>query len=84
MSKRSPILAAVLGFTVFGIFYSAGLKKGLLGCIALCLVSWFCAAVLGSVELSCIANVAGAYLGYRWAHEHNAELEGLSDSPVQP
>ncbi len=83
MSKKNPILAAVLGFIVFGVFYSAGLKKGLIAVIALCLISWICATALGSVELSCIANVAGAYLGYRWANEYNADMEGASGTQLQ-
>ncbi len=83
MSKKNPILAAVLGFIVFGIFYSAGLKRGLMAFAALCLLSWFGASVLGSAEMSCIANVAGAYLGYKWADAHNAENGNISAVQVQ-
>ncbi len=83
MSKKNPILAAVLGFIVFGIFYSAGLKRGLMAFSALCLLSWFGASILGSVEMSCIANVTGAYLGYKWADAYNEEGRALTEVQVQ-
>lgn len=76
MSKKNTVVAAILGFFVLGLFYSTGLnKKGVVSVLGLMVVSWVVANFV-SVELSAIVNVAGAYLGYRWASEHNAEVEG--------
>ena len=76
MSKKNTVIAAILGFFVFGLFYSTGLnKKGVISVLGLMVVSWVVANFI-SAELAAIVNVAGAYLGYRWASEHNAEIDG--------
>lgn len=76
MSKKNTVLAAILGFFVLGIFYSTGLnKKGLIAFLGLIVASWIVANFI-SAELAVIINIAGAYLGYRWASEHNAQIEG--------
>ena len=41
--------------------------------IALTFISW--GAGLAAPELATIVAVIGAYLGYKWANEHNAMLE---------
>ena len=76
MSKKNTVIAAILGFFVFGLFYSTGLnKKGVVSVLALLVISWVVANFI-SAEVSVIVNLAGAYLGYKWASEHNAEIEG--------
>ena len=76
MSKKNTILSAILGFFILGLFYATGLnKKGVVSVLGLMVVSWVVANFV-SVELSALVNVAGAYLGYRWASEHNAEIDG--------
>ena len=75
MSKKSPVLGAILCFFILGLFYSTGFnKKGVIAVIALVFVSW--GVGLASPELSTIVGVVGAYLGYKWVNEHNALLEG--------
>ena len=74
MSKKSPVVGAILGFFILGLFYSTGFnKKGIIAVIALVFISW--GVGLASSELSTIVGVVGAYLGYRWSNEHNAMLE---------
>ena len=74
MSKKSPVVGAILGFFILGLFYSTGFnKKGIITVIALGFISW--GVGLASVELSTIVAIVGAYLGYRWSNEHNAMLE---------
>lgn len=76
MGKKNTIVAAILGFFILGLFYSTGLnKKGVISVLGLMVVSWVVANFV-SAELAAIVNVAGAYLGYRWASEHNAEIDG--------
>lgn len=80
MSKKSPVIAAILGFFILGLFYSTGFnKKGVIAVIALTFISW--GAGLAAPELATIVAVIGAYLGYKWANEHNAMLEG--EMPAQ-
>jgi phospho-N-acetylmuramoyl-pentapeptide-transferase len=74
MSKKSPVIGAILGFFILGLFYSTGFnKKGIIAVIALVFVQW--GVGLASPELAIIVSIAGAYLGYRWSNEHNAMLE---------
>ena len=74
MSKKSPVIGAILGFFILGLFYSTGFnKKGIITGIALVFISW--GVGLASPELATIVSIAGAYLGYRWSNEHNAMLE---------
>ena len=73
MSKKSPVLGAILGFFIHGLFYSTGFnKKGVITVIALVFISW--GVGLASPELATIVSIAGAYLGYKWTSEHNAML----------
>ena len=74
MSKKSPAIAAILGFFIFGLFYSAGFtKKGVITVIVLMFVSW--GGGLASPFVSLLVAIVGAYLGYKWANEHNAQIE---------
>ena len=76
MSKKSPILGAILGFFVLGIFYSTGFnKQGIIAVVGLIVVSWLL-SVFVSPEVSVIVNLVGAFLGYKWANDHNASIEG--------
>lgn len=80
MSKKSPVIGAILGFFILGLFYSTGFnKKGVITVIALVFISW--GVGLASPELATIVSVAGAFLGYRWAKEHNAAVDG--EMPAQ-
>ena len=79
MNKKSVGLGTFLGFWVLGIFYSAGFsRKGFGAFIGVCVVSWALANFV-SPTVSVIANIAGAYLGYTWTKEHNAEVENNSN-----
>ena len=76
MSKKSPILGAILGFFVLGIFYSTGFnKQGVIAFVGLIVVSWLLSMFV-SPEVAVIVNLVGAFLGYKWASDHNASIEG--------
>ena len=78
MSKKNTILSAILGFFILGLFYATGLnKKGIIAVVGLTVVSWSVANFI-TAELSVIVNLVGAFLGYKWASDHNAEIEGGS------
>ena len=75
MSKKSPILGAILGFFFLGIFYSTGFnKQGIIAVVGLIVVSWLL-SMLVSPSVSIVVNLVGAFLGYKWANEHNAMVE---------
>ncbi len=79
MSKKSPILGAILGFFVLGIFYSTGFnKQGIIAVVGLIVVSWLL-SMLVSPSVSIVVNLVGAFLGYKWAKDHNAAIEGGSE-----
>ena len=74
--QKSPILAVILGFFVLGIFYSTGFnKQGVIAVVGLIVVSWLLSMFV-SPEVSVIVNLVGAFLGYKWANDHNASIEG--------
>ena len=76
MSKKSPILGAILGFFVLGIFYSTGFsKQGIIAVVGMIVVSWLLSFFV-SPEVSVIVNLVGAFLGYKWVNDHNASIEG--------
>ena len=76
MSKKSPILGAILGFFVLGIFYSTGFnKQGIIAVVGLIVVSWLL-SMLVSPSVSIVVTLVGAFLGYKWAKDHNAAIEG--------
>ncbi len=76
MSKKSPILGAILGFFVLGIFYSTGFnKQGIIAVVGLIVVSWLL-SMLVSPSVSIVVNLVGAFLGYKWAKDHNAAIDG--------
>ena len=76
MSHKSPILGAVLGFFVLGIFYSTGFnKQGIIAFVGMIVVSWLLSMFV-SPEVSVIVNLVGAFLGYKWVNDHNASIEG--------
>ena len=78
MSKKSPILGAILGFFVLGIFYSTGFNKQvIIAVVGLIVVSWLL-SMLVSPSVSIVVNLVGAFLGYKWAKDHNAAIEGGS------
>lgn len=72
---KSPVLAAILGFFIIGLFYVTGFtKKGIIAVVALCAVSWVCAVAV-SAEVAGIVNLVSAFLGYKWAKDANAGAE---------
>lgn len=74
MSKKNAVLGAVLGFFVFGIFYSTGAnKKGVTAFLGLLIASMVLTQL--SPMAAMIVNIAGGYLGYKWVNEHNAQVE---------
>ena len=74
MSKKSPVLGAVLGFFILGLFYSTGFtKKGVIAVLALGFISWG-TGLTGIAELGGIVAIVGAYLGYKWTKEYNAAV----------
>lgn len=76
MSKKSPILGAILGFFVLGIFYSTGFsKQGIIAVVGLIVVSWLLSMLI-SPSVAIVVNLVGAFLGYKWANDHNATIEG--------
>lgn len=77
---KSKGLAAFLGFFVIGLFYATGFtKKGLGYVIGLWIVSALIACFIAP-ELSIIVNIAGAYLGYKFAEEaNNTNSNGTSE-----
>ena len=76
MSHKSPILGAILGFFVLGIFYSTGFnKQGIIAFVGLIVVSWLLSMFI-SAEVAVIVNLVGAFLGYKWVNDHNASIEG--------
>ena len=76
MSKKSPILGAILGFFVLGIFYSTGFnKQGAIAVVGLIVVSWLISIAVGP-EPAVLVNLVGAVLGYKWANDHNAAIGG--------
>ncbi|MBQ9365905.1 MAG: phospho-N-acetylmuramoyl-pentapeptide-transferase [Schwartzia sp.] len=82
MNKKSPVLGAILGFFVLGLPYSGGMKKGLIGLVVLCIISWALASFV-SPTVSIIANFAGAFLGHTWTNEYNANIDAKGvDSPA--
>ena len=77
---KNPILAAVLGFFVFGLFYLGMSKRICLAVLGLVIVS-YALTVIASPGIGCVANVIGAYLGYKWAKELN---EGKDPEKLEP
>lgn len=76
MSKKNTVVAVILGFFILGLFYSTGLnKKGVVSVLTLVVISWVVANFI-SAEIAVVVNLVSAYLGYKWASEHNAEIGG--------
>lgn len=73
MQKKNPTIGAILGFFILGLPYSGGMKKGLIALVALCIVCSAIASFAG--QLSLVANLVGAYLGYTWTKEYNAAID---------
>ena len=74
MSKKNPIVGAILGFFIFGIFYADTTKRGISAFIGLMLASFATAYFVGSVGSTIVAFV-GAYLGYSWCKERNDAID---------
>ena len=76
MSKKSPILGAILGFFILGIFYSTGFsKQGIIAFVGLIAVSWII-SILVDPSVAAVVHLVGAFLGYKWSNDHNAAIGG--------
>lgn len=76
MKKKSPILGAILGLFILGLFYATGMtKKGLIAVVGLVVVQTAVSQLIDPA-LAGAVSVVGLFLGYRWCAEHNAQLEG--------
>ena len=79
MSKKSPILGAILGFFILGIFYSTGFsKQGIIAFVGLIAVSWVL-SILVDPSVAAVVNLVGAFLGYKWSNDHNAAIGGSGE-----
>ncbi len=80
MSKKNPVLGAILGFFILGLLYSKGLnKQGALAVLGMMAAS-YAIMFLVSAELMWVVNVASAFLGYKWSKEHNEAAEMAADA----
>ncbi len=75
MKKKSPVLGAALGLLLIGLPYSGGWKKGGAACLVLAAIALAANMTLGTSALSIVVDTLGAFLGYMWTHEYNAELD---------
>ena len=83
MNKKSPVLGAILGFFIIGLFYTGNMKRAAIAFIGLCCLSSIIAACI-SPSLCMLVNAAGAYLGYTWINEYNKVVDSLSASlPIE-
>ena len=74
---KNEVVAGILGFFIFGIFYSYGFnKQSVLIVLGLCVLSSVIAMTLGTT-IGLIANIAGAYLSVKKAKEVNADYSNL-------
>ena len=74
MKKKSPILGAILGLFILGLFYATGMtKKGLIAVIGLGILQTL--ARLIDPSLAGVISIVGLFLGYRWTAEHNKQVE---------
>ena len=81
--KKSPVVGAILGFFIIGLFYTGNMKRALFAFIGLCCLSTAIAACI-SPWLSIIANAIGAYLGHTWIKQYNAVIDDPSANlPVE-
>lgn len=75
MKKKSPILGAILGLFILGLFYATGMtKKGLIAVIGLGILQT-ALALLIDPSLAGVISIVGLFLGYRWTVEHNKQVE---------
>lgn len=72
MSKKNPVLGAILGLFVLGLFYAGGLnKRTVIAVIGICVLMSIVSAALGEagVTVNGLISLGSAFLGYKWAKE---------------
>ena len=75
MEKKNVTVCTIVSFFVLGLFYVLGFnKKSVMYVVGLCIASWAIQMVAGPTP-SLIVNIAGAYLGNKFAKEYNAGLD---------
>ena len=76
---KNVTISTVLGFFVWGLFYGGGFtKETLVTVIVMCLASWLLVSYV-SPSLAIIVNIAGAYLGNKWAKEFNTSISAVDE-----
>ena len=74
---KNEVVAGILGFFIFGIFYSYGFnKQSVLIVLGLCVLSSVIAMTLGTT-IGLIVNIACAYLSVKKVKEVNADYSNL-------
>lgn len=72
MEKKNVMVCTILSFFVFGLFYVLGFnKKSAMYVVGLCVASWLITMAAGPTA-ALVVNIAGAYLGNKFAKEINA------------
>lgn len=75
MKKKSPILGAILGLFILGLFYATGMtKKGLIAVVGLGILQTALSQLIDP-SLAGVISIVGLFLGYRWTAEHNKQVE---------
>lgn len=75
MKKKSPILGAILGLFILGLFYATGMtKKGLIAVIGLVILQTALSQLIDP-SLAGVISIVGLFLGYRWTAELNKQVE---------
>lgn len=77
MKQKNPILGAVLGLFILGLYYSTGFNKRALFIVAGLIIASYAIMFLISPDLMWVVNAASAYLGYKFAKEHNESVAGM-------
>jgi len=75
MSKKNAVLGAVLGLFILGLFYSRGLNMKTVWIVAGLVIASYAIMFLISPDAMWVINAVSAFLGYKWAKEHNKGLE---------
>lgn len=73
MNKKNPVVGAILGLFIIGLFYATGFtKKGVIAVVALIAIQWGIAVAVDA-SISGIVSLVSAFLGYKWSKESGLE-----------
>ena len=78
MSKKNPVLGAVLGLFILGLYYSTGFNKRAMFIVAGLIIASYGLMFLVSPDVIFVVHLASAFLGYKWCKEHNESLEAAT------